>query len=438
MPKMILGVFKKMTGQINAGKGSLRFLDLFAGGGGLSEGFIRAGFQPVAHVEMDPSACYTLKTRMARHWLVENNREDVYINYLNNSISRKELYESVPENILSSIINAEIGKNTLSGIFSKINEIIGEKKIDLIIGGPPCQAYSLVGRSRTVNKMIGDKRNYLYTYYAKFLEEYNPEYFIFENVTGLLSAKDEMGNFHLDNMKAVFDQAGYQVEERTISANDYGVLQNRKRMILVGGPKEKQFQYPVPSKWMPEKARVREIFSDLPSLQSGQGSAGPCRMKKYKKNYLYDSGIKDDIFPVTWHQARPNKEQDLEIYRLVVELWNKEKKRLDYNMLPERLKTHHNRESFTDRFKVVAANLKYSHTVVAHIAKDGHYYIHPDIKQNRSITPREAARLQTFPDDFYFEAESGIPERSAAFRQIGNAVPVLMAEKIANKLLEIW
>jgi DNA (cytosine-5)-methyltransferase 1 len=107
-------------------------------------------------------------------------------------------------------------------------------------------------------------------------------------------------------------------------------------------------------------------------------------------------------------------------------------------MLPERLKTHHNRVSFTDRFKVVAANLKYSHTVVAHIAKDGHYYIHPDIKQNRSITPREAARLQTFPDDFYFEAESGAPERSAAFRQIGNAVPVLMAEKIANKLLEIW
>jgi DNA (cytosine-5)-methyltransferase 1 len=375
---------------------------------------------------------------MARHCLVENNREEVYINYLNNSISRKELYDSVPENILSSVINTEIEENTLPGIFSKINEIIGEKKIELIIGGPPCQAYSLVGRSRTANKMVGDKRNYLYTYYAKFLKEYKPEYFIFENVTGLLSAKDEMGNLHLDNMKSVFDQAGYHVEEKTLSAADYGVLQNRKRMILVGRPKEKQFQYPEPSKWMPEKARVREIFSDLPSLQSGKGSAGPCRMKKYKKDYLYEVGIKDDIFPVTWHQARPNKEQDLEIYRLAVELWNKEKKRLDYNMLPERLKTHHNRESFTDRFKVVAANLKYSHTVVAHIAKDGHYYIHPDIKQNRSITPREAARLQTFPDDFYFEAASGIPERSAAFRQIGNAVPVLMAEKIANKLLEIW
>jgi DNA (cytosine-5)-methyltransferase 1 len=375
---------------------------------------------------------------MARHWLVENNREDVYIKYLNNSISRKELYDSVPENILLSIINAEIGKNTLSGIFSKINEINERKKINLIIGGPPCQAYSFVGRSRNANKMIGDKRNYLYTYYAEFLKKYNPEYFIFENVTGLLSAKDEKGNLHLDNMKIIFDQAGYHVEEKTLSATDYGVLQNRRRIILVGRIKKSPFHYPEPSKWIPERIKVREIFSDLPSLQSGKGSVAPCRMRKYKKDYLYDAGIRNDVFPVTWHQARPNKEQDLEIYRLAVELWNNEKKRLDYNMLPERLKTHHNRESFTDRFKVVAANLTYSHTVVAHIEKDGHYYIHPDIKQNRSITPREAARLQTFPDDFYFEAENGIPGRSAAFRQIGNAVPVLMAGKIANKLLEIW
>jgi DNA (cytosine-5)-methyltransferase 1 len=438
MAKMILGVSPKMTGQINAGKDRLRFLDVFAGGGGLSEGFIRAGFQPVAHIEMDPSACYTLKTRMARHWLAENNREEVYIKYLNNLITRNEFYDSVPKNILSSIINAEIGKNTLSGIFSKINEINGKNKIDLIIGGPPCQAYSIVGRARNVNKMAGDKRNYLYTYYAEFLKEYKPEYFIFENVTGLLSARDEKGNLHLDNMKMIFDQAGYHVEQKTLLATDYGVLQNRKRIILAGRIKDRQFQYPEPSNWIPGKVRVREIFFDLPALQSGKGSITPCRMKKYTRTYLYNAGIRNDIFPVTWHQARPNKEQDLEIYHLAVELWNNERRRLDYNMLPEWLKTHQNRESFTDRFKVVAANLKYSHTVVAHIAKDGHYYIHPDIKQNRSITPREAARLQTFPDDFYFETESGIPGRSAAFRQIGNAVPVLMAEKIANKLLEIW
>ena len=128
----------------------------------------------------------------------------------------------------------------------------------------------------------------------------------------------------------------------------------------------------------------------------------------------------------------------MEIYRRAVELWIKEKKRLEYDDLPEYLKTHNNRTAFVDRFKVVAADLPAAHTVLAHLAKDGHYYIHPDIKQNRSITPREAARLQTFPDDYFFEGVTEKPSRAAAFRQIGNAVPVLLARKIAEKLKEKW
>src|SRR5690606_38618544 len=101
---------------------------------------------------------------------------------------------------------------------------------------------------------------------------------------------------------------------------------------------------------------------------------------------------------------------------------------------PERLKTHDNRTSFTDRFKVVANNLSASHTVVAHIAKDGHYYIHPDKTQNRSLSVREAARLQSFPDDYYFEGVKEDANRTAAFKQIGNAVPPLMAKEIAIKI----
>jgi DNA (cytosine-5)-methyltransferase 1 len=426
-----------MTGHINAGKDSLRFLDLFAGGGGLSEGFIRAGFRPVAHVEMDPSACHTLKTRMARHWLVENNREDVYYDYLNRKISRDDFYEKAPEDILLSVINKSIGETTMKDLFKTIDEIIGNKGIDLIIGGPPCQAYSLIGRSSDSKKMINDSRNYLYKYYAMFLEKYKPAYFVFENVLGLLSAKDEEGNLYFDMMKKLFKKAGYEVEHKTLCASDYGVLQKRKRIILVGKRGEETGFYPEPETLNPG-VLVNEVFSDLPVLSAGEGSDKPCKVRSYAGQWLYQSKIKNDDFPVTLHQARPHTRTDLEIYQRVVKSWNDGHKRLVYRTLPKTLKTRTNLTAFIDRYKIVEGDLPFCHTILAHIAKDGHYYIHPDINQNRSITPREAARLQSFPDDYFFEAEKVNASRLAVFRQIGNAVPVLMAEAIAQKLMEAW
>ena len=414
-----------------------RYLDLFAGAGGLSEGFYRAGFRPVAHVELAASACYTLKTRAAMQWLYKNGKEDTYNRYLKGEISRDELYECIPHKKLSSVINAEIGESQIASIFSKIDELAGEKKIDLIIGGPPCQAYSLIGRSRDSNRMKGDKRNYLYRYYSMFLKKYQPQYFVFENVTGLMSAKDENDRKYFDAMKESFHEAGYEIQTKLLSAEEYGVLQNRKRIIIIGKSTKDSFDFPELVKWTPE-AQVNEIFKDLPSIQAGSGSVTPCKPVAYNGDYLYSSKIKNDGTPITWHVSRPNTKQDLEIYRIAVEYWNNGRKRLSYNDLPKRLKTHNNCTSFTDRFKVVEGDMKYAHTVVAHISKDGHYYIHPDIKQNRSITPREAARLQTFPDDYYFESDNGIPSRTAAFRQVGNAVPVLMAEKIAQGLLSVW
>ncbi len=379
---------------------TLRFLDLFAGAGGLSEGFIRAGFTPVAHVESDEAACFTLKTRVAYHWLKESDQLDRYDDYLHRRMTRTELYDLVSQKQIASVINAEIGEDTLPEIFDEIDKLLQGEKLDLIIGGPPCQAYSIVGRSRDKNKMMGDKRNYLYVYYAEFLKRYKPKYFVFENVLGLLSAKDEEGELYLDAMKELFKEQGYETVEKVLTASDYGVLQRRKRVILVGNNEDKTDFFPLPEEWKPD-INVEEVLKDIPFLKAGTGSVAPQKLKEYSGDYLYDAGIRNGNEWVTFHIARPHTTLDLEIYRIAVKQWNKHHQRLYYYDLPDKLKTHKNQTSFTDRFKVVATDLPVCHTVVAHIAKDGHYYIHPDIEQNRSLTPREAARLQTFPDDFF-------------------------------------
>ena len=415
----------------------LNYLDLFAGAGGLSEGFIQAGYAPVAHVEMDEAACFTLKTRAAYYWLKAKNRLDIYKSYVCGEITREAFYKLVPEQVLNAVLNYEISEDILPVIFEKIDTCLDGEKLDLIVGGPPCQAYSLVGRARSENGMVGDKQNYLYKLYAKFLKRYKPRFFVFENVTGLLSAKENDGNYHFDNMRALFRKCGYSTEYKILNATDYGVLQNRKRIILLGkyGVDEKNFYPDIP---VVESVgiTVSEIFKDLPALHAGEGIYGPVDVLPYTGKYLYDAGIKDTDY-ITFHNARPHIEQDLKIYKLVVETWNREHKRIDYSELPEELKSHKNTTAFLDRFKVVAGDLPYSQTVVAHISRDGHYYIHPDADQNRSLTPREVARLQTFPDSYYFESRNAVPGRTAAFRQIGNAVPVRLAYSVARALKDL-
>lgn len=415
----------------------LHFIDLFAGAGGLSEGFIRAGYQPIAHVEMDVAACFSLKTRHAYHWLKSQNRLHIYDDYLRQKISRSEFYSSVPAHIIDSVINRSIEKKTLPSIIKKIDQLLGDQRLDLIVGGPPCQAYSLVGRSRDSNRMRGDERNYLFIHYAKFLRRYKPRYFVFENVVGLLSAKTDKGIRYLDQMLKLFKSCGYEVEYKVLSAEDFDVPQHRKRIILIGRFGSRTGFYPE----FPVQRTgitIRNLLSDLPKLQAGEGSLGAIRTKKRCCSYLYDSMIRDDELPVTLHSARPHRPPDLDIYRIAVEKWDSDRERLNYNSLPPHLKTHRNRNAFLDRFKVVAGELPASHTVVAHIAKDGHYYIHFDVNQNRSLTPREAARIQTFPDNYFFESISSQAGRTAAFRQIGNAVPIRMSEIVANRLKEAW
>lgn len=407
---------------------SIKYIDLFAGAGGLSEGFIREGFEAVAHVEMNKEACDTLRTRLAFHYLNHNGSNGIYNSYLKQEISRDELWSQIPDSIMSTVINEEITGDTINNIFINIDHKLKGESVNVIIGGPPCQAYSMVGRSRDPLRMEGDKRNYLFRYYAEFLKRYQPKYFVFENVLGLLSAGNQR---YLKEMLNLFVSLGYSVADPTVlNAEEFGVLQKRRRVIIIGQRGKGKFVFPdlkrIENKWEIKK----DLFYDLPYLKPGEEKHYAIYTRPVN-DYLEKTGIRNGLDFVTQHITRNHNQRDLEIYSIAIDKWVNNKTRLQYPDLPTRLRTHNNTEAFLDRFKVVDPE-GHSHTMVAHISKDGHYYIYPDLNQIRSISVREAARIQSFPDNYYFEGG-----RTAAFKQIGNAVPPLMAGKIAEKVKEM-
>lgn len=396
-----------------------KIIDLFAGAGGLSEGFRRNNFNIIAHVEMDKDASNTLKTREAYYYCKTNNKLELYINYITQKISREEFYSQIPNEVLNKVINEEISDKTLETIFSQIDNTLKNDKIIGIIGGPPCQAYSIAGRSRKKDKMKNDPRNYLYLYYLEFLKKYQPKFFVFENVQGILSAKK--GTI-FEDIKKGMKKLGYNIDYRLLDSNDFGVVQHRKRIIIIGFKKELNIEYPKFDDFK-TKYNIQELFIDLPKLNDGEINN---KYSSETSKCLEELKIREKGWNVlTYNQARKLNENDKKIYQICIE-----NKNIKYDELPEILRKHNNTNSFLDRFKVVEYD-KPSHTMVAHISKDGHHYIHPDIKQCRSITVREAARIQSFPDDYYFESS-----RTSAFKQIGNAVPVFMAEQIAKKIEE--
>lgn len=414
----------------------LSYIDLFAGAGGLSEGFIQSGYQPIAHVEMNKYAAKTIETRIAYFFLKEKGELQNYYKYEKGELPREEFLQLIPEDELKTVINKEMSEATIKDIFATIDTIISEKeikKVDVIIGGPPCQAYSLVGRAQSSHMLVPmeeDSRNELYKMYVQFLTKYQPRMFVFENVAGIKTAR---GGQAFKNLKMYMKRVGYEIEYQELNAYDFGVLQSRKRVIIVGWLKGTGYEYPF-FESVYGKAQVWDLLGDLMALKPGTSSNqyGITDMRKVKK-YTRDNRIrqKDDV--LTGHIARPHTAQDIEIYKRVIDLWftNEQHERLKYDALPEELKTHKNRTSFVDRFKVVEGDMNYCHTILAHLSKDGHYFIHPDIEQHRSITVREAARLQSFPDDYYFEGP-----RTAQFVQVGNAVPPMMARVIADKIKE--
>lgn len=405
----------------------LNVIDLFAGAGGLSEGFIRKDFNVVAKIEKDKSACETLITRMAYYDLKKNNKLHIYKDYLQGNISKEILLSHCKDVNFERVINKEINKDNLPDIFSNIDKLLEGIKLDGIIGGPPCQAYSIVGRARNSHKKNEDERIYLYQHYIEFLKYYNPNFFIFENVKGLLSFKDHKNELLLPKILEVFEKSGYKAEVMIVNSAEYGVPQKRERVFIFGYSSKVNnpcFFDNLQVEKINTEITINALFQDLPKLNSGESS------KEYISNntiskYLLNNKIRDNWDVLTHHLARTNNDRDLQIYKIVAE--GKAKgENITYDMIPEDLQTHNNKKSFLDRFKALDGE-GIAHTIVAHIAKDGHHYIHPDYNQNRSITVREAARIQTFPDDFYFESS-----RTAAFQQIGNAVPPLLAEKLAK------
>lgn len=388
------------------------FVDLFAGCGGLTEGFYKEGYNALAHVEIDHFACETLKTRM-RHYG----------------------YSDVDSKVLEMDI-------TSPDVISRLHEVIGKQKVDLIIGGPPCQSFSPLGVAKDENGMQNDSRNFLFESYIKILNEFLPKAFVFENVTGILKANVKGKKiFELVSSKLGENYKLVQKpEEIVLDATNYGVPQERKRVILLGVRKdlsinpEDVYKSIVKTHYAPgEKPEsgqkkyvsVREAIDDLPFLHQGEGTPEAEYTKSLEECTEYEKLMRENSDGILrYHVARKNNALDVQRYQVMAKNhWN------FLELLKYRPDLGHEKKRvFFNSYKVQWWDTP-AKTIIAHLYKDGNQFIHPDYHQGRSITVREAARLQSFPDNFIFQGS-----RTEQFKQIGNAVPPLLAEAIAKAI----
>lgn len=403
------------------------FIDLFAGCGGLSEGFYEQGMHGLAHVEWEMPMVNTLRNRLVKKW--GYSMEDAKKAVIHFDIQKTDelLKGSWTKDTLSVY-----GKTNASIIAKKgIDGLINGKKVDLIIGGPPCQAYSLAGRAQDPNSMKNDYRNFLFESFVKVVEYYRPKVFVFENVPGILSAKPG-DRYVIDRICEEFDKIGYEIRNPQLmsksiySSADFGVPQERKRIIIFGVDKKSKYSvenfYASLDKLIltESKKTVRDAIGDMPKFR-------PLK-EPYKignKNVSHEL-VGDKV--ISLHEARYHNARDIEVFRKwISESMNdipNEQKLEFYKQVSGRT-TNHNKYRSLEWDKP-------SPTIVSHLYKDGLMFIHPDVEQARSITIREAALLQTFPMDFEFIGSSAY-----CFKMIGNAVPVLFAKNIAQAIVNV-
>jgi len=432
-------------------------IDLFAGPGGLGEGFDRAGFNVVVSVDNDLWACETLKTRWLFRLLRKKGEVSTYWSYARGEITKEEIYHNNPEikeQIEKRVIKETISEKTRENLAIEILERIPSRNNNIVVllGGPPCQLYSFIGRARYAtmkDKYYRDPRRRLFEHYIFFLEKLKPDIFIFENVPGIISAELKRKNV-FDILVEEFNKVKYIPvkhphdgipQDYILNAADFGVPQLRKRVIIIGYRKgfERKFPdirdlyYKLSSK-NNQFLTVKDAIGDIPELIPGEGND---RWFGYYKNNNsiseYAKTLRNDSDGILNHKARKHMESDRERYRFFIESHLNGNGRVNLKTLikarPDLVPAHKNLHSFLDRFKVQWRDQPAS-TITAHIAKDGHYYIHPDVNQCRSFTVREAARCQSFPDNYFFEGP-----RTEQFKQVGNAVPPLLAEYIAKAII---
>lgn len=395
------------------------FIDLFSGCGGLSEGFYQENFTSLVHVDFDVPSCETIKERMRYYKYNEK--------YINDTV--------IPGDI------------TAIEVHEKIDKIVKGAEIDVLVGGPPCQSFSSVGRAQDPHSMRNDPRNYLFKSYMEIVEKHMPKFFVFENVSGLLNAKPG-GNFIFPEIIADMSEF-YSVcdKKETILLNSvhYGVPQIRNRVILIGVRNdickklgitpEDVYKHIEKTHYCPEMEikgetnglkkylTVEDAINDLPKLEAGEGEE-EIDFKPTKNNNYLNTIRPNGLEKLYNHVARKHNEQDRERYRLLAEN-NWQLKDLD-KVRPELI--HHDPNHFGNRYTVQSYD-RPGRTVVAHLYKDGNLFIHPDHFQARTFTVREAARIQSFPDDFVF-----VGSRTNQYKQVGNAVPPLMARQIAKAI----
>ncbi len=431
-------------------KKRIKVLDLFAGGGGLSLGFDLVKnnegervYEVVLAVDNDKYACQTLR----KYFKKEYGREDI-------------------------VLEADL---TLPDTHKKIIEKCKDG-VDIIIGGPPCQSFSLIGpRSgeTTENKEKYELMDTLYREYLKLVKELKPSFIVFENVKGILSKKDKKDIKFIDLITADFRGLGYSFdsENETIKADyivlnaaDYGVPQVRERVFLIGNNLGKKNPYPAATH---SSAHITlfEAIGDLSKLKAKitpTGVKSKNEKEKIKKhNRKINNGLNsmpyhrdsfaahrenldengkaflDFVNPnglavLNHHVARGQKRDDVRLFKSIRQgmtagdIINSKKKTI--RRLKKLIK--YDMSSFTDKYKKQSWKKPCS-TIFAHLEKDGNRFIHPDSKQARTITVREAARIQSFPDGYPDESGFAGPYNKI-FRQIGNAVPPLLALRIAE------